>query len=348
MARHLAVQGASDDDVAHLRNLLNQLGPRLGSAWVLQADPEPDLLVIDIDTVYGHMDWLRAHGTGRPVAVLTEHTQFEDADLVLHKPVELANLIDVLERAGARVPERPEPVRAPAPAPPPAVSAPPKAAPKQAPAPVAPATVAVEAPPPPPPPVREQRLADWLSQSALPAPARLSIAGSPDLTLDPASRIYFADGALRALAPYCTRMIARQDWQPISSAEIADLQAAGKGQPFSRLTWLCHALGSNGQLTPGLDVNGRYKLARWPQIEREFPKHFRIATVMMKQLASLTEIAEQSGASLADVIDFTNAYHATGHIEAEGSAAAAAPATRDSGRHAILQRLRNPFGNTNT
>jgi hypothetical protein len=347
MARHLAVQGASDDDVARLRELLNQVGARLGSAWLLQADADADMLVIDIDTVYGHMDWLRVHSTGRPVAVLTEHTQFEDADLILHKPLELANLIDVLERAGARVPPRPDIAPAPA-APAPSSVTQAKPEPKAAPAPVAPPPEVVEAAPPPPSPARERRLAEWLNQGALPAPARLSIAGSPDLTLDPASRIYFSDGTLRALAPYCARTITREDWQPIHSSEIAELQAAGKGQPFSRLLWLCHALGSGGQLAAGLDMNARYKLARWPQIEREFPKHFRIATVMMKQSASLTEIADQSGATLVDVIDFTNAYNATGHIETDGGATAGAPATRDSGRHAILQRLRNPFGNTSS
>ena len=57
--------------------------------------------------------------------------------------------------------------------------------------------------------------------------------------------------------------------------------------------------------------------------------------------ATLTEISDQSGATLADVIDFTNAYNATGHIEMEP--VVAAPVARDSGRHAILSRLRNPF-----
>ena len=51
-----------------------------------------------------------------------------------------------------------------------------------------------------------------------------------------------------------------------------------------------------------------------PQIEREYPKHFRIATVMMKGPAKLTEIAEQSGASLGDVTDFVNAGLATGVV----------------------------------
>ena len=135
--------------------------------------------------------------------------------------------------------------------------------------------------------------------------------------------------------------ITLDEWQPLEYADLAALQTSGKGQTYSRLLWLFHALGSNGRLTHDLDIDAKYKLSRWPQIEREFPKHFRIATVMMKQPATLTEISDQSGATLADVIDFTNAYNATGHIEMEPIIAA--PVTRDSGRHAILSRLRNPF-----
>ena len=56
---------------------------------------------------------------------------------------------------------------------------------------------------------------------------------------------------------------------------------------------------------------------------------------------TLTEIAEQNGASLADVIDFTNAYNATGYIDMEP--VVTAPSGRDTGRGAILSRLRNPF-----
>jgi hypothetical protein len=328
MVRLLALQGASDEDSARLRELLPQATTNLDAAWMIGAGDDADLLVIDIDSVYGHMDWLRAQSSGRLVAVLTEHAQFEDADLVLHKPLELANLVEVLQRAAERVPARPAPM--------PAAAAPPKPA-----AVASPASAAAPAPMPEPP--RERRLADWLADGALTSAVRLCATGAPDLVLDPQTKTYFADGALRALAPYCSRVIAADEWQPLPAAELVELQAGGKGQPFARLLWLCHALGSNGQLDPALDINARYKLARWPQIEREFPKHFRIATVMMKQAATLTEIAEQSGATLADVIDFTNAYNATGHIETEATPAAP-PAARDTGRGAILARLRNPFG----
>ena len=192
-----------------------------------------------------------------------------------------------------------------------------------------------------PPPAVDRKLADWLADGALAQAMRLQMAGAPDLTIDPGNKMYYAEGTARALAPYSQRVIALEDWKPVDYADLAALQATGKGQPYARLLWLHHALGSNGKLSAELDPEAKYKLNRWPQIEREFPKHFRIATVMLKQPALLADIAAQSGASLVDVIDFTNAYNATGHIDIEP--VVAAPSGRDTGRNAILSRLRNPF-----
>jgi len=341
MTRRLAPQGLDEQDVALLRDLLDQAAPALKSPWKLHHGDDAEVLVIDVDSVYGHMDWLRAHGLGRTVAVLTEHPPSPEYELVLQKPLSVVKLVEVLDRAAEQTPDGPawsaEPAPAPAPTPKPVAKTTPSAAP-----------VPAEPPPlpPPPPPPRERRLADWLVEGAMLAPVRLHSTGAPDLVLDPHNKTYYADGAVRALAAHCGRVLAREDWHEVDPAEIARLQAGGKGQPYARLLWLAHALGSNGQLAHGLPGNGRYKLSRWPQIEREFPKHFRIATVMMKQAATLGEVAEQSGATLADVIDFTNAYHATGYIEIEGAPGAAAPTQRDTGRGAILSRLRNPFGGT--
>src|SRR5262249_37099365 len=148
--------------------------------------------------------------------------------------------------------------------------------------------------PPPPEPPRERRLADWLAEGAMRAPVRLQSGDAPELIVDPHSRGYFHEGNLRSLAPYCTRAIAPSEWHEVAPADAAKLADGGKMQPIARLLWLAHAIGSNGQLSPGLDINAKFKLARWPQIEREFAKHFRIATVMLKQPATLAEIAEQS------------------------------------------------------
>ena len=340
MARRLAMQGASDEDVARVRELLNQAAPKLSSPWHFHTGDHAELLVIDVDTVYGHMDWLRAHNS-RLIAVLTGHDPGEEYDLVLHKPLTVDNLVQVLDRAAALTEEGPADGSAPPPLPAPKKAAA-KAPPAPAPVPVAaPALEPTSAPEPP----KERRLHHWLTDHTLAAAVRIHSKDAPDLVLDPGNKTYYADGNLRALAAHCGRAVAHEELHEVSPIELARLQASGKGQPYARLNWLSHVLGSNGHPAPGVDVNAKFKMSRWPQIEREFPKHFRIATVMMKQPATLGEIAEQSGASLPDVIDFTNAYHAIGFIEIEGAAAATeAGVPRDTGRGAILSRLKNPFG----
>ncbi|HIY71561.1 MAG TPA: hypothetical protein H9827_08840, partial [Candidatus Luteimonas excrementigallinarum] len=52
-----------------------------------------------------------------------------------------------------------------------------------------------------------------------------------------------------------------------------------------------------------------------PQTEREFARHFRIATAMMKGPATLAEIVEASGAEPGEAADFINANLATGFAE---------------------------------
>jgi len=344
MARRLAIQGASDEDIARVRELLNQAAPKLSSPWHIHGGDDAELLVIDVDTVYGHMDWLRAHNS-RLIAVLTGHTPGEEYELVLHKPLTVDNLVQVLDRAAALTEEGPADVPVPPPVPTPKKAATKAASP---PKPVVPAaSVPPPAPEPPraPEPPKERRLHHWLADHTLAAAVRIHSKDAPDLVLDPGNKTYYADGNLRGLAAHCGRVLAHEELHEVSPVELARLQASGKGQPFTRLAWLSHVLGSNGHPAQGVDVNAKFKMSRWPQIEREFPKHFRIATVMMKQPATLSEIAEQSGATLPDVIDFTNAYHAIGYIEIERAASSAdAAAPRDTGRGAILSRLKNPFG----
>jgi hypothetical protein len=58
---------------------------------------------------------------------------------------------------------------------------------------------------------------------------------------------------------------------------------------------------------------------------------------MMRGTASLAEISEHSTATLADVIDFVNAYTVAGAVEMEG---ASMPANAESGVSGLLARLR--------
>lgn len=340
MARRLAIQGASQEDSAQLRDLLAQAAAILSAPWRVHAGDDAELSIIDVDSVYGHMDWLRAHNS-RLVAAFTAHAS-DEYEMVLHKPLTLDNLVEVLDKAAERTHDHHDPVPA-APTSLPVAASAPKASARPA------QPVVAPTPPPPPPPApeppKERRLGDWLVDGALAAAVRIHSVGAPDLILDPGHKTYYVEGALRTLAPHCGRVVAHEELHEVNPVDLARLQASGKGQPYTKLLWLSHALGSGGRLAPALDINAKYKLSRWPQIEREFPKHFRIATVMMKQPATLTEVAEQSGAALDDVIDFTNAYHAVGYIDMEGAPVATeAGAQRDTGRGAILSRLRNPFG----
>ena len=68
-----------------------------------------------------------------------------------------------------------------------------------------------------------------------------------------------------------------------------------------------------------------------------FPKHFRIATAMMKGPATLQEIAEASGVPVSDVADFINANLATGFAEPWSEPA---PEPTDAGKPGLFGRLR--------
>jgi hypothetical protein len=94
-----------------------------------------------------------------------------------------------------------------------------------------------------------------------------------------------------------------------------------------------------GKLAPGYDPNQKYKLLKWPQIEREFPKHFRIATAMMKGPQLLTEIAEGSTVPLTEVIDFVNANLASGPADLRQFPEAELPAIADELRAYLIESV---------
>jgi hypothetical protein len=145
----------------------------------------------------------------------------------------------------------------------------------------------------------------------------LQAEGLPDLFLDTHDQTWHSTAGLKALMPWCTRALAHGDVQMVGEAEFTKLTHSFPAQPGTRLKWLIHLIRNDGTLDPNLDPKAHYKLSRWPQSEREFPKHFRIATVMLKQASTLDEIATQGGATVADVANFINAYNALGYIESD-------------------------------
>ncbi|MEI2430775.1 hypothetical protein RDV84_14980 [Lysobacter yananisis] len=393
----LGLTGMDPATESALQTAFKLANTRLGSRWSLVPEQQADFVVVDMDSMYGPMSWLRLHAAGKSVIALTA-AQRTQADFLLGHPFSADSIAELLgEIAGhngepaaaaaapkpVEIPQQPrtdptaalpdvvvellqtdlaqakaatpvvaapaapasiaaapvEPVAAvaptaavapPAPAAPvaaPAAGVAPTTPASPAPAPAAPAPglVAPAAPAPASVPAaaasvtaRGDGLLDWLVPGRLRGLLRVG-SGEERLLIDADQRRYHGPAALKPLSALFERGFAASEFELLPAAQW-DAAAAqlGAPMPLARLVWFGNLLAGRGRLAPGYDPARRYRMTKWPQTEREYPKHFRIATVMMKGLSHLAEIAEASGVSEAEVADFINANLATGFAEAEG------------------------------
>ncbi len=183
-------------------------------------------------------------------------------------------------------------------------------------------------------------LAEALLSRALDRPGTLVVAGAV-WSLDPAEDVYYGPAVIKPL-------VAMLD-EPASALgrlDDTELEALRNNESHSldRLRWLAGLLSSPGRLNDRLEVGVAYKLTRWPRIEREYPRHFRIATAMFKEGGTLLQLAEMSGASADDVADFMNACDAVGLIEPVYAAPDDDGGDVPRGRGSVMSRLRNTLG----
>ena len=320
----LHIVGAPADVAARITALLDELRTRFDARWRTADYASAELLLIHTDSVYGHMDWLKAEGNGRLVAALTSTP--DAYAFGVSAPVAPADLVSMLNRVGAHLAGEPLPAKAPAA----------KASaetPTSAPAATArvaetvPTKATVPMAAPPAPAMASTHVPDNTSGASLldlingktPMYGRLHLqaSGLPELYIDTHDQTWHSAASLKGLTPWCTRAFGHGEVKVVGEADYTRQTATLPSQPLARLKWLAHLVRGDGELEAGLDANGRYKLSRWPQSEREFPKHFRIATVMLKQAGTVDEIAAQGGAGAADVANFINAYNALGYIDRE-------------------------------
>ena len=321
---------------------------RLGERWELLPETRADHIVVDMDSMYGPMSWLRLHASGKRVVGLTSASRAQ-TDFRLGRPFSVDSLTTLLEEIAAQADAPPAPEQAaaetpPAAAPasvadtePAAVAAPPAESPSMPAAPPAeavraPAAPAVQAPEP-------ATLFGHLASGRLAGHLRYRRPSGPTLLVDADARTYHGPAALKPLLPYFEGELADGALEPLDAATFErEAAAAGPAQPLSRLLWLGALASGQGSLLPGHDPDAKYRLNRWPQTEREFPRHFRIATAMMKAPATLAEVSTASGIALEEIVDFVNANLATGVAEAVAEAAPEpVPQTRSGG---LLGRLR--------
>jgi hypothetical protein len=351
MALTLGFTGMDSSTEAALTAAFQQANARSGNAWQLKPDSEADHVIVDMDSMYGPMSWLRLHAAGKQVVGLTSAPRTQ-TDFHLARPFDADSIAVLLASLAEGTPSTVAGKAAPAPAPPATKPTPsgmspspvpqdllpeehpqpideeaeaPAPAPRLpasvqagtlAPATIAPAPPAPAAEPPHAPPPRERCFADWLAPGMLSGRFRYRRATEHPILVDADARQYFSTTALKPLTEALDGIVARDDFQPVDAATWARESAPlGAAQPRNRLQWFGGLVAGKGKLLSEFDPAGRYKLSKWPQTEREFPKHFRIATAMMKGPATIDEIAAGSGVPAADVADFVNASLVSGYAE---------------------------------
>lgn len=303
----LGFSGFDRSAEADARALLEGLGL---VDWVAGDATNADAVLIDLDSMYGQMAWMRGVGEHQIAIGLTSAAR-ATTPFRTDSPLSAEALAEVLAAVAGRIASPPGAPLLP--------SEETTALAAQA---AMPESAAHDAGLSEPrrtegdssPAEKGRRLGEHLREADM--AFRLSIDGLPDLVIDPERGRFAPGGSLKALLPWASTEIPDHALLPLSPAEAdSALAAAGHVQPIARLKWLL-ALGGGGGVVHGHALNARFMLAKWPQAEREFPKHFRIATVMLKAPATVSGIALASGASEADVADYINAALAVGHANA--------------------------------
>jgi hypothetical protein len=121
--------GFPKEDTDALQGMLAAANGRFAKPWQLAGELEAAVLVIDMDSMYGHMSWLKAHNSGKKTIGVTMSPRSE-TDHLLARPVTADALAAVLGEIAGQQPaaksgprsDSPEPsyVAKPAPAPEPA------------------------------------------------------------------------------------------------------------------------------------------------------------------------------------------------------------------------------------
>ncbi len=242
--------------------------------WSLSDEASADAVLFDLDSMYGQMAWMKGIDAAKTSIGLTRALRADTA-FRLGAPLAAQALAEVLGKVSE------------------VLDATHGATPAPAPSPVA------------------GRLAAIIARAT--GPFALQTGDLPRLVIDPQRQQFASGRSLKALLGYASLDLPAEAIEALdANAAAADLAQIGDPQPLARLVWLLALGGGEGRLL-NHDVATRFQLGRWPQTEREFPKHFRIATVMLKAPVTVAEIATASGANEAEVADYINAALAVGY-----------------------------------
>ena len=188
MALTLGITGMDSQTEAEMQAAFRAANAETGHKWTLVGDNDADYVVIDMDSLYGPMSWLRLHAAGRKVIGLTSVDR-NQTDYRLPRPISGSDLAVLLSEIAGDTPAAaaPEPppaavVSIPAPAdipPPPAARAPPPSQARAALVAAAPLSVAIAVPVEAVPKVVAIASAAVGANAATPAPTATPAAAVP-------------------------------------------------------------------------------------------------------------------------------------------------------------------------
>lgn len=163
-------------------------------------------------------------------------------------------------------------------------------------------------------PVNAAEALAWsLAQGTFSSARKLVGPDGAELVVDPASNAYhFESTSLKPLAALLEQPASA--WTPVYTEAVKAARAANPAQPLERLRWYAGLIATPGILNRKLSRSERYKLSRWPETEREYPKHFRIAKEMVKEATTVDAIMAASGVSYEEAVDYVNASFASGRL----------------------------------
>jgi hypothetical protein len=309
MEQHtIALAGMSNEQIDAFRTALKICA---ATGWTLVDGVQADLVVVDGDGSDEPLRRLRAErAPARRIAVFTDRADPVDHDFVLKKPLysnKLKSLLDCVDELLAHA-------GTDASVPPQSLPAGPSEAQGATSATVDPPTAArAEAAPGDEIHDRHEErstVGAHLLAGDVDGPLRVEL-GSFELLLDPDHDCYHAATAIKPLQALLELPL--ESAQPLD-AEAVEQMRGTPALPMMRLRWFAALCGMPGPSTAMVDPQAAYRLARWPQIEREFPQHFRMAKAMLKHAGTPHEIAAAAGTAVEDVVAFVRAYRVTGHV----------------------------------
>nr|WP_175429251.1 hypothetical protein [Lysobacter enzymogenes] len=91
----LGLTGMDPATESALQTAFKLANTRLGSRWSLVPEQQADFVVVDMDSMYGPMSWLRLHAAGKSVIALTA-AQRTQADFLLGHPFSADSIAELL------------------------------------------------------------------------------------------------------------------------------------------------------------------------------------------------------------------------------------------------------------